>query len=75
MIDGAIVKIADFGTVKNADNPFPYTSYVSTRWYRAPECCLRSRDYEFAVDIFGIGCIMAELYLLRPIFPGTTELD
>jgi serine/threonine protein kinase len=75
MIDGLMVKIADFGTSKNLDKPFPFTSYVSTRWYRAPECCLRARDYGKEVDIFSIGCIMAELYLMRPIFPGSSELD
>ena len=39
------VKIADFGLAKECDAKPPYTDYVSTRWYRAPEILLRSPDY------------------------------
>jgi len=53
----------------------PYTDYVSTRWYRAPELLLRSVNYNSPVDIFALGCIMAELYLMRPLFPGISEVD
>lgn len=52
----------------------PYTEYVSTRWYRAPECVLRSRGYTEQVDIFALGCIMVELYTLIPLFPGESEV-
>ena len=52
-----------------------HTSYVSTRWYRAPECILRSHHYNFNSDIFAAGCVMAELYLGHPLFPGSSELD
>jgi serine/threonine protein kinase len=51
------------------------TEYVSTRWYRAPELVLRSTNYNESVDIFALACIMAELYLGRPLFPGTSEAD
>lgn len=51
------------------------TEYVSTRWYRAPEVLLRTRDYNAPVDMFACGCIMAELYMLRPLFPGKSESD
>lgn len=60
------LKIGDLGTAKRMSDPFPYTNYVSTRWYRAPECVLSTTDYTSAVDIFAIGCIMAELYTLKP---------
>lgn len=53
----------------------PFTDYVSTRWYRAPELLLRSNTYNSPVDIFAMGCIMAELYNLRPLFPGQSEND
>ena len=53
----------------------PYTDYVSTRWYRAPELLLRSTNYNSPVDIFAVGCIMAELYMLNPLFSGNNELD
>jgi serine/threonine protein kinase len=70
------VKMIDFGTVKDiAKNNPPYTSYVSTRWYRAPECVLRSHNYGYSSDIFAVGCIMAELFNNVALFPGTSELD
>lgn len=43
--------------------------------YRAPEILLRSTSYNSPIDIWALGCIMAELYMLRPLFPGTSELD
>jgi len=49
--------------------------YVSTRWYRAPEVLIRTLDYNAPVDLFAVGCIMAELYMLRPLFPGNSESD
>jgi len=70
-----IVKIADFGLARELRSRPPYTDYVSTRWYRAPEVLLRSTDYSSPIDIFACGCIMAELYTLRPIFPGSSEVD
>lgn len=53
----------------------PFTDYVSTRWYRAPELLLRSTNYNSPVDIFALGCIMAELYTLTPLFAGANEVD
>lgn len=70
-----IVKIADFGLVREIRSKPPYTDYVSTRWYRAPEVLLRSTNYSSPIDIFAVGCIMAELYTLRPLFPGSSEVD
>ena len=54
---------------------FPFTNYVSTRWYRAPEWVLNSTTYDSAVDVFAIGWVMAEMYQLKPIFWGKTSLD
>lgn len=71
-----VAKIIDFGTCKDLSvESGPHTSYVSTRWYRAPECILRSHHYNFNSDIFAAGCVMAELYLGHPLFPGSSELD
>ncbi|WKX90215.1 hypothetical protein Q1695_009230 [Nippostrongylus brasiliensis] len=70
-----LVKIADFGLAREIRSKPPYTDYVSTRWYRAPEILLRSTSYNSPIDIWALGCIMAELYMLRPLFPGTSELD
>lgn len=71
-----LAKIIDFGTCKDLTvESGPHTSYVSTRWYRAPECVLRSHHYQFVSDVFAAGCIMGELYLQKPMFPGSSELD
>ncbi|XP_052095557.1 serine/threonine-protein kinase dyf-5-like [Mytilus californianus] len=68
-------KIADFGLAREIRSRPPYTDYVSTRWYRAPEILLRSVNYNSPIDLFAVGAIMAELYTLRPLFPGTSEID
>ncbi|XP_040912201.1 serine/threonine-protein kinase MAK-like [Toxotes jaculatrix] len=70
-----LVKIADFGLAREIRSQPPYTDYVSTRWYRAPEVLLKSNSYSSPIDIWAMGCIMAELYTLRPLFPGNSEVD
>ncbi|XP_047672358.1 serine/threonine-protein kinase ICK-like isoform X2 [Tachysurus fulvidraco] len=70
-----LVKIADFGLAREIRSCPPYTSYVSTRWYRAPEVLLSSTRYSSPIDHWAVGCIMAELYKLRPLFPGSSEVD
>ncbi|XP_008320268.1 serine/threonine-protein kinase ICK isoform X2 [Cynoglossus semilaevis] len=70
-----LVKIADFGLVREIRSRPPYTDYVSTRWYRAPEVLLRSTSYSSPIDQWAVGCIMAELYTLKPLFPGSSEVD
>jgi len=51
------------------------TEYVATRWYRAPELLIGSVNYEKSVDIWSIGCIMGELILSQPLFPGESDID
>nr|XP_033794176.1 serine/threonine-protein kinase ICK isoform X3 [Geotrypetes seraphini] len=70
-----LVKIADFGLARETRSRPPYTDYVSTRWYRAPEVLLRSTNYSSPIDTWAVGCIMAEVYTLRPLFPGSSEID
>ncbi|XP_053186739.1 serine/threonine-protein kinase MAK-like [Scomber japonicus] len=70
-----LVKIADFGLAREIRSQPPYTDYVSTRWYRAPEVLLKSNSYSSPIDIWAVGCIMAELYTIRPLFPGNSEVD
>ncbi|XP_030612800.1 serine/threonine-protein kinase MAK isoform X1 [Archocentrus centrarchus] len=70
-----LVKIADFGLAREIRSKPPYTDYVSTRWYRAPEVLLKSSSYSSPIDLWAVGCIMAELYTLRPLFPGSSEVD
>lgn len=68
-------KLADFGLAREIRSKPPYTDYVSTRWYRAPEVLLRSAIYNSPLDMWAVGCIMAELYTFRPLFPGASESD
>jgi serine/threonine protein kinase len=75
LCNGDIVKLGDFGLAREINSDPPYTDYVSTRWYRAPEILLRSTTYSSPIDIFALGAIMAELYMLRPLFPGKSEMD
>lgn len=70
-----VVKLADFGLVKEIRARPPFTDYVSTRWYRAPELLLQDRAYGAPVDIFAAACIMSELITTRPLFPGSNEVD
>ncbi|XP_034946794.1 serine/threonine-protein kinase dyf-5-like isoform X2 [Chelonus insularis] len=70
-----LIKIADFGLAREIRSRPPYTDYVSTRWYRAPEVLLHSTTYSSPIDIWAVGCIMAELYTFRPLFPGKSEID
>ena len=76
MKDG-VCKIADFGLARRekVTHSTEITSYISTRWYRAPEILLRDPNYGSGVDIFALGCVMAEMIELRPLFPGSNEID
>ena len=46
------------------------TEYVATRWYRAPEIILSWKEYTEKIDIWSVGCILAELLLRKPLFQG-----
>ncbi|XP_020587882.1 cyclin-dependent kinase F-4-like isoform X2 [Phalaenopsis equestris] len=75
LVSEDLIKVADFGLAREISSRPPFTEYVSTRWYRAPEVLLQSSVYGPAVDIWAMGAIMAELFNLRPLFPGTNEPD
>ena len=76
MLTGKKVKIADFGLAREIRSVPPFTEYVSTRYYRAPECILRSQNYNSPVDIWAVGCIMAEMYMHpMPLFYGSSEKE
>jgi serine/threonine protein kinase len=70
-----VLKICDFGLAKEIRARPPFTEYVSTRWYRAPEIICRSPYYNCPVDIWAAGAIMCELYMGKPIFPGISDTD
>jgi serine/threonine protein kinase len=67
------LKLCDFGQAKDA-SAATFTDYVATRWYRAPELLLHASRYDGGVDIFAAGVMMAELFTLRPVFAGTSEV-
>jgi len=74
------VKLCDFGLCRSvsemssASAPV-LTDYVATRWYRAPEILLGSTKYTKAVDIWAIGCILGEMIVGKPIFPGNSTMN
>lgn len=88
--ENGILKIADFGlarfsipsspsfailSLNDSDESNLMTSQVCTRWYRAPELLLGSKKYDGAIDIWAIGCIMAELLLRTPFLPGDSDIS
>ncbi|XP_038676885.1 mitogen-activated protein kinase 14 isoform X4 [Scyliorhinus canicula] len=70
---GIIHRILDFGLARHTDDEM--TGYVATRWYRAPEIMLNWMHYNQTVDIWSVGCIMAELLTGKTLFPGTDHID
>lgn len=74
-----VLKIADFGLARRleprAQRRCPLTNKVVTLWYRGPELLLGATDYGFAVDMWSVGCIMGELLVKAPLFPGKSELE
>ncbi len=70
-----LVKLADFGSCKGIYSKPPFTEYISTRWYRAPECLLTDGHYNFKMDLWGVGCVFFEMLTLFPLFPGDDEMD
>ena len=84
------LQIADFGLARSFDpnpsskplrphtKPKPdrkYTNCVVTRWYRPPELLLGARSYGGEVDMWGIGCVLGEMFFRKPILPGASDLD
>ncbi|KAJ0440454.1 putative protein-serine/threonine kinase CMGC-CDK-PITSLRE family [Helianthus annuus] len=71
--DGEL-KVCDYGMSRQYASPLkPYTSLVVTLWYRAPELLLGMKNYSTAVDMWSVGCIMAELLSKKPLFDGSKE--
>ena len=74
LLNGSTVKVADFSLSRQGPkSQEEMTAYVSTRWYRAPEIVLASPQYSFPVDIFALGCIVAELFNFYPLFPSESD--
>jgi cyclin-dependent kinase 2 len=70
------IKLADFGLARTFNIPLrAYTHEVVTLWYRAPEILLGAKLYSTGVDIWSLGCIFAEMMMLRTLFQGDSEID
>ena len=75
--ENCIVKLGDFGSsriITNYNNG-NLTPLVGTKWYKAPEIIFGNKIYDKTVDIWSFGCLMAELFLLEPLFPGATDFE
>ncbi|XP_072618474.1 MAPK/MAK/MRK overlapping kinase isoform X6 [Vulpes vulpes] len=70
-----VLKLGDFGSCRSVYSKQPYTEYISTRWYRAPECLLTDGFYTYKMDLWSAGCVFYEITSLQPLFPGANELD
>ncbi|XP_073923240.1 MAPK/MAK/MRK overlapping kinase isoform X6 [Castor canadensis] len=75
LIKQDILKLGDFGSCCSVYSKQPYTEYISTRWYRAPECLLTDGFYTYKMDLWSAGCVFYEIASLQPLFPGANELD
>jgi cyclin-dependent kinase 7 len=74
--EAGLLKISDFGLAKQFGDPRRInTPMVVTRWYRAPELLFGARHYSVGVDMWAVGCILAELLLRVPFLPGESDLD
>ncbi|NXN65855.1 MOK kinase, partial [Himantopus himantopus] len=69
------LKLGDFGSCRSIYSKQPHTEYISTRWYRAPECLLTNGYYNYKIDMWSAGCVFYEITSFQPLFPGSNELD
>ena len=70
-----LLKLGDLGSCNSIYQKAPFTEYISTRWYRAPECLLTNGDYTYKMDMWSVGCVFYEIMTARPLFPGKNETD
>lgn len=71
-----ILKLCDFGFARPLGGPGArYTDYVATRWYRSPELLVGDTQYGRGVDVWAIGCMLAEIHTGLPLFPGESDID
>lgn len=73
--NSGILKLCDFGSAKILVQGEPNVSYICSRYYRAPELIFGSTTYDVSIDVWSSGCVMAELMLGQPLFPGESGVD
>lgn len=69
------VKIADFGCCKGIYDTDDLTEYISTRFYRPPECTILRGYYGKSMDIWAVACVFFEVLTTEPMFPGNNSID
>jgi len=69
------VKLCDFGSAKKLVPGEANVSYICSRYYRAPELIFGATDYDYCIDVWSTGCVMAEMMLQEPLFPGESGID
>ncbi|KAL9245333.1 hypothetical protein vseg_018996 [Gypsophila vaccaria] len=69
------IKLCDFGSAKMLVPGEPNISYICSRYYRAPELIFGATEYTTAIDMWSVGCVMAELLHGQPLFPGESGVD
>jgi len=70
-----IVKLCDFGSAKILEKGMTNVAYICSRYYRAPELIFESSKYTQTIDIWSLGCVIAELFLGTPLFQGGSGVD
>lgn len=73
--DNCIVKLCDFGSSRIFIPSKPFTAGIGTKWYKSPEMLLGKKMYDKKIDIWSLGCVFAELFLLEPLFPGMSDFE
>jgi len=76
LTDGGVLKLIDFGLSTDFPADFgPMICQVATQAYRAPELCFGARRYGAGVDVWAVGCVLAEMLLGRPLLPGRGDFE
>lgn len=73
--DTHVLKVCDFGSAKRIAKNDVNVSYICSRYYRAPELIFGSTEYNQNIDVWSVGCVIAELLLGQPLFPGDSGVD
>eukprot|EP01117_Protostelium_nocturnum_P008003 TRINITY_DN2850_c0_g1_i1.p1 TRINITY_DN2850_c0_g1~~TRINITY_DN2850_c0_g1_i1.p1 ORF type:complete len:453 (-),score=149.62 TRINITY_DN2850_c0_g1_i1:268-1626(-) len=73
--NSGILKLCDFGSAKALVQGEPNVSYICSRYYRAPELIFGATNYTTSIDIWSAGCVVAELLMGHPLFPGDSGVD
>lgn len=70
-----VLKLCDFGSAKMLAPGESNIAYICSRYYRAPELIFGATEYTSAIDIWSVGCVLAELIIGRPLFAGESGVD